>query len=656
MDQPIILCGLGRVGWRVLEYLRAAGLPVVVVDTHCTADDPRLHGLRIVKGDCRRRDVLESAGIANARAVLILTSDDLVNISTALVVRTVNPKVRVVLRMFNQNLLTRLGRAVNNIFALSASALAAPILAVAAMTGQGLGTFRVENLAGGQVSRRQVAEVTVAVDSPLIGQSINDAATFHDASVVAFYPAGVEARYLIDIDPSTRLAQGDRLVLCGDPRSLAPLLRRADQLEIAGVRWAPWLRRTGRVLWRSLMEVDISLKVTGVAMVGVILLSTLIIHFWTHEKSSLAHSLFLTVVLIASRGEMGDKMLAEHPELEAFSAFLRIFGIALLAMFTAIITNTLLRLQLRGALEVRRIPESGHVIVCGLGNVGFRVIEELIGMGERVVVLELDKDGRFVSTARRLGAAVIHGDATVREVLRQANAASARAVVAVTSNDLINLEVALLVRELNEKQRVVVRLGDPNLANMMREATSVDLALSTADLAAPAFVAALFGDRVLNVFLVGDRLLAVMDMLIHAEDTHLIGQSVRAVAVDYRVLPLLLIGTDGHPERNTMNGRLTAGSRLVGVLGLADLERFARRQPVERDYAVDVTGFTLPARGWVALMLRTQRGLSQEEAEAALDQLPVVANTNLTRGQAEDLMAMLFRERVNGQLRRINES
>src|SRR5262249_50748153 len=144
MDQPILLCGLGRVGWRVFEYLRTIGLPVVAIDNHCSPGDARLAGVRLVQGDCRSREVLEGAGAANARAVLILTSDDLVNISTALMVRSLHPEVRVVLRMFNQNLIPRLGKAVHNIFALSTSTLAAPVLAVTALTGQGLGTFHVE--------------------------------------------------------------------------------------------------------------------------------------------------------------------------------------------------------------------------------------------------------------------------------------------------------------------------------------------------------------------------------------------------------------------------------------------------------------------------------------------------------------------------------
>src|SRR5688572_18497322 len=105
MDRPIVLCGLGRIGRRVLEYLVAAGLPVVVIDTRCQPDDPVLRGARLVAGDCSRRDVLEAAGVRQARGVLILTNDDRLNVSTALMVRSLDSDVRIVLRMFNQNLL-----------------------------------------------------------------------------------------------------------------------------------------------------------------------------------------------------------------------------------------------------------------------------------------------------------------------------------------------------------------------------------------------------------------------------------------------------------------------------------------------------------------------------------------------------------------------
>jgi Trk K+ transport system NAD-binding subunit len=113
VDGPVLLCGLGRVGWRVLDCLRSAGVPVVAVDTSADPADPRLAGIRLVRGDCRDATVLQQAGIREAVGILIVTSDDLLNISCALLARRLAPDVRVVLRMFNQNLVARLGKAVS---------------------------------------------------------------------------------------------------------------------------------------------------------------------------------------------------------------------------------------------------------------------------------------------------------------------------------------------------------------------------------------------------------------------------------------------------------------------------------------------------------------------------------------------------------------
>jgi Trk K+ transport system NAD-binding subunit len=170
-EKPVVLCGLGRAGARVLEYLRAAKLPVVVVDHNCRPDDPRLRGMRLVAGDCRDRAVLEKAGVPGARGVLVITNDDLVNISTTLLVRSLAPDVRVVLRLFDQNLLEQLGQAISNIVALSPSLLTAPVIAMTAMSCGGTGAFRLE---GQPEGARLVAELTVKEGDALAGRTIDE--------------------------------------------------------------------------------------------------------------------------------------------------------------------------------------------------------------------------------------------------------------------------------------------------------------------------------------------------------------------------------------------------------------------------------------------------------------------------------------------------
>jgi len=246
MERPFILCGLGRIGWRVLEYLQASGLPVTVIDTRCDPKDPRLGKTRFVRGDCRHRDVLEQAGVAQARGVLIMTNDDLVNISTALMIRHLNADVRIVMRLFNQNLIARLGKAVKDVCALSTASLTAPLFALTALTGNALGTVRLEGVKDGL---RQLAEWTITAGSPLREQTIAAAAR-SEVQILAHLPVGGKGRILREIDPEARLAVGDRLIVCGEPQVITQLIE--GDATSPHVRWAGWLRRMGRVAWRTL--------------------------------------------------------------------------------------------------------------------------------------------------------------------------------------------------------------------------------------------------------------------------------------------------------------------------------------------------------------------------------------------------------------------
>ena len=614
MDRPFVLCGLGRMGSRVLEHLHQAGFPVVVIDTVCKPDDPRLAGAPLVRGDCRRREVLEEAGVADARGVLVLTADDLLNITTALLVRSLNREVRIVLRMFNQNLLARLGKAVHNVFALSTSLLTAPILALTALSGQALGSFRLDESASGL---RQLVEVAVGPMSPLRGQALATIASQRGVVVAAHLPAEGEARFLLDVDTTAPAQVGDHLVVYGEPQQLSVLLT-TDTTRDAEIRWANVVRRFGRIAWRTLAEVDRAVLVCLVVLVGLLALSTTVLYTGGTNYSA-AKALLRAVSIMATGGGLGDEDYSDA--VSVYVSFLRIFGAVLMAAFTAIVTNYLLRARLGGVLEVRRVPEGGHVIVCGLSTVGFRVVEELVRLGERVVVVERDASCRFVPTARRLGAAVMIGDAGVIEVLRQANAATAKAVIPATSNDMTNLEVALLARELNPAQRLVPLLNDPQFAQMLRDAAGIRLAVSVPALAAPAFLAGLFGDRVASVFLLRERLFAVLDLLIHDDDPF-VGHTVRAVAVDYRMLAIGHIRPGDETSRSTLTGRLASGDRLIGLVSLPDLQRLLRRQPCSAAYAVEVTACPLPTRPWLLGLLRMQAGLSPEEAEQAIGELP----------------------------------
>jgi SAM-dependent methyltransferase len=156
------------------------------------------------------------------------------------------------------------------------------------------------------------------------------------------------------------------------------------------------------------------------------------------------------------------------------------------------------------------------VIVCGLGTVGLAVVEQLIARDEPVVVIEVDPNKRYLDQARALGVPVLLGDARGLATLERANLGKARAVVALTSTDQTNVEIALTVRAATaalahegERARVVLRLFDETLAERIETHFDIHRARSVSALVAPHFVARALDLPVVSVCPVGRLALLV---------------------------------------------------------------------------------------------------------------------------------------------------
>jgi Trk K+ transport system NAD-binding subunit len=160
---------------------------------------------------------------------------------------------------------------------------------------------------------------------------------------------------------------------------------------------------------------------------------------------------------------------------------------------------------------------SGHVVVCGTGRVGYRLIEQLQQFGDEVVAVESNKDHPFIERVReQLNVPLIIADARRPQVLRQAGVDRAAAICPCTDNDLTNLEVALNARELNPQIRVVLRLFEPELALKVSNAFGLGSAFSTSALAAPAFAAAIHSQDIRQALYVDDELVALGEIDVKA--------------------------------------------------------------------------------------------------------------------------------------------
>ena len=128
---------------------------------------------------------------------------------------------------------------------------------------------------------------------------------------------------------------------------------------------------------------------------------------------------------------------------------------------------------------------NNHVVVCGIGHVGYRVSEELCSLGEDVVAIEQNEGDAFVETIRAKGVPVHIGDARRDELLVTVGVARAKAIVCATGDDLANLEIALDAKRMNPNVRVVMRMFDQRLAGKVGGALELDESFSTSALSAP---------------------------------------------------------------------------------------------------------------------------------------------------------------------------
>lgn len=213
----------------------------------------------------------------------------------------------------------------------------------------------------------------------------------------------------------------------------------------------------------------------------------------------------------------GDINLQAAPGyIKLFGNFLMVAGAASLAALFGIITDTILHSRLQEFFGRRKCHMKNHIVLCGLGNVGYRVLKFLNRMGEVVVVVEKDPENKFVSSARDINAQVIFGDIRLPSTLEQADVKEARCLIAVSDEDLANLEAALNAKSLNENIHIVLRLFDQNLANKIRSGFGIQTAFSTSALSAPAFAMAAVDPSVIGSFFVGDDLMLNLEIAVTA--------------------------------------------------------------------------------------------------------------------------------------------
>jgi Trk K+ transport system NAD-binding subunit len=212
--------------------------------------------------------------------------------------------------------------------------------------------------------------------------------------------------------------------------------------------------------------------------------------------------------------------------MQAFFFLVPVIGIGAVA-------NSLVRLGYYVFTRKQKLPEwhimnasvmRNHMVVIGVGKVGYNIIKDLLEMREDVVAVERNMESPLVAELLDLNVPIIQGEGRLKKTLEQAGVARAKAVILATDDDLANLDAALTAREIKPDVRVVLRLFDETLATKV--ATTFKMpAISTSATAAPSFIAAATGRTVLAGFTMDGETQHVADL--HVEPgSEIVGRTV----------------------------------------------------------------------------------------------------------------------------------
>ncbi|AWK11993.1 potassium transporter TrkA [Streptomyces spongiicola] len=452
-------------------------------------------------------DALREAGVETAQALALVHENDETNIRAALTARRLNPRLRLVIRLYNRKLGQHLeelldqaavlavpGMAADDIDSsttvLSDADTAAPALAATAVTGtskivqaDGLLLRAAERPPPGSGGLAEPGLCTLA----LLSSTSSD-------------PGGVEG--------SEDSGSAGPLLL-PDDRAVAAAPRRGRIVleAVTGPEAGPGSRLSGPALpFRELFSRRVRWSFAGVATA----VAALAVASWLTGGGHPLHAAYITLLDLFA---INDPAVDGETDRQILQLLTGLVGLLLLPLLVAAVLEALS--SFRSATALRRPPRglAGHVVLLGLGKIGTRVLGRLREIGIPVVCVENDPEARGVALARRLRVPVIIGDVTQEGVLDAARIHRAHALLALTSSDTTNLEAALYARSIASDLRVALRLYDDDFATAVYRTLraahpgALTRSRSVTSLSAPAFAGAMMGRQVLGAISVERRVL-----------------------------------------------------------------------------------------------------------------------------------------------------
>lgn len=556
MKPRIIVCGLGRTGYKIFSLLKQQGALVVGISDRSLPSE----GSDVIIGDLQAAATLLAAGIEDAFTLVLAGTDDALNLAILMQARVLNPQIRIINRLFNTSLGDRLDTTLPDHVTMSVAALSAPVFSFAALGNQAIGQLQLF----GQTW--PIHEEYIDETHPWRGRRLSDLWEDRDRMLIYYLPVNTQVDLVSAVGQAQCLQVGDYLIV-GTKPSMRTAQRSLIQKLTKFVTNLKHLQAQSRAL------------LVGALLTLLTILATSLTYTSSVLQTSPIDALYFSIGIITGAGANDIGMERAPDNLKLFTSITMLVGAAIVGISYALLNDFVLGTRFDRFWDVIRIPQHNHFVVCGLGGVGVQIVSQLHHCGHEVVVIEPDPNCRFLNTVRSLKIPVIQEDASLPATLEAANVGRAKAVLAVTRNDITNLEIALNAKGLAPKVSLIVRYQDSHFARMAQQVFEFEAVLSPAELAAPAFAAAALGGRILGNGMTANSLWVALATLI-TPGHPFCSQPVKQAAMIADFVPLYLeTSCQTIHGWDLLDAYLSAGDVLYLTVPATKLEELWRIRP-----------------------------------------------------------------------------
>jgi voltage-gated potassium channel len=187
-------------------------------------------------------------------------------------------------------------------------------------------------------------------------------------------------------------------------------------------------------------------------------------------------ALYMAVITLAGVGYGEIVETAHNPALRVFNMGVVLFGVAVTVYVFSVVAAFLVEIEATNPFWRRRMQKRigelrGHYIVCGLGDTGRHIADEMHRTGTHFVVIDLRED--LIKKVGDTHPDLFHdlmyvvGDATEEETLSKAGIQHAKGLVAALPNDKDNLVVTVIAHQAFPTLRIVARASHLKFAERM---------------------------------------------------------------------------------------------------------------------------------------------------------------------------------------------